>query len=277
MRSEAENPGEGQKPEVKAGKRPALSWGKDISELMKTAHFPDEERPEQGGEKNDAERFPRIHRHENGRTAGRHTDLPLSESENADDGGSDAASRSDTDEIRRARQKALDLLTDMDRTEAQLREKLRRKEFSSGAVDDAIAYVKRFGYINDTHYADHYLEVYRDRKSRRRILYDLQKKGLSKEVIDGAFEKAGWYDERPLIRELAEKKAKTLDLGDPKDLRRLASYLGRLGFSGQDIYAVLDEMRREDHSSLRRSPKITPRSCKRRGEAEEDGVCPIPP
>ena len=41
MRSEAENPGEGQKPEAKAGKRPALSWGKDISELMKTAHFPD--------------------------------------------------------------------------------------------------------------------------------------------------------------------------------------------------------------------------------------------
>lgn len=79
MRSEAENPGEGQKPEAKAGKRPALSWGKDISELMKTAHFPDEERPEQGGEKNDAERFPRIHRHENGRTAHRSAVIRIGE------------------------------------------------------------------------------------------------------------------------------------------------------------------------------------------------------
>ena len=222
-------------------KKTALSWGKDISELTGAAHVPDEQRSERCEEETKLTRIPGESRNGGSGMPGRCTDVPLAH-EGAAPG--DGAPRNDTDENRRARQKALDLLADMDRTEAQLREKLRRKEFSSGAVDDAIAYVKRFGYINDVHYADHYLEVCRSRKSRRRILYDLQKKGLSKEIIDDAFERAGWYDERPLIRELAEKKARTLDFSDPKDVRRLASYLGRLGFSGQDIYSVLDEMRR---------------------------------
>lgn len=231
MRNRAENQGENRKSHGEAGDHPALSWGRNISELLRD-HCGDieTEKPDQRACQNGPE------------AVSAHSE----DEESSETGDGPAIQNGDRDEIRRARQKALDLLTDMDRTEAQLREKLRRKEFSAGAVDDAIAYVKRFGYINDTHYADHYIEVYRSRKSRRRILYDLQKKGLSKEVIDGAFEKVGWYDERPLIRELAEKKARLLDLSDPKGVRRLTSYLGRLGFSGQDIYAVLDEMRRKE-------------------------------
>ncbi|MGN0254378.1 MAG: regulatory protein RecX [Chordicoccus sp.] len=227
MRNRAENQGENRKSHGEAGDHPALSWGRDISELLRD-HCGDMETA--GSDQNGSG----------------DVSADSEDEESSETGDGPATQNGDRDEIRRARQKALDLLADMDRTEAQLREKLRRKEFSAGAVDDAIAYVKRFGYINDTHYADHYIEVYRSRKSRRRILYDLQKKGLSKEVIDGAFEKVGWYDERPLIRELAEKKARSLDLSDPKGVRRLTSYLGRLGFSGQDIYAVLDEMKRSD-------------------------------
>ncbi|MBQ6377003.1 MAG: regulatory protein RecX, partial [Lachnospiraceae bacterium] len=49
----------------------------------------------------------------------------------------------------RARKTALVLLTDMDRTEMQLLEKLRKAGFSEEVVRDAVEYVRGFGYIND--------------------------------------------------------------------------------------------------------------------------------
>ena len=49
----------------------------------------------------------------------------------------------------RARKKAMRLLEHMDRTEKGLTDKLRQAEFSPEAVEDALAYVKSYGYIND--------------------------------------------------------------------------------------------------------------------------------
>ena len=53
------------------------------------------------------------------------------------------------EQLRQAKLKALRLLERIDRTEAQLREKLLQAEFDSEMVEKAIAYVKSFGYIND--------------------------------------------------------------------------------------------------------------------------------
>ena len=46
----------------------------------------------------------------------------------------------------------------MDRTEAQLREKLLQAEFSPELVEEAVAYVKSFGYIDDERYVRNYIE-----------------------------------------------------------------------------------------------------------------------
>ena len=51
------------------------------------------------------------------------------------------------EQLRQAKLKALRLLERMDRTEAQLREKLLQAEFDPEMVEKAIAYVKSFGYI----------------------------------------------------------------------------------------------------------------------------------
>ncbi|MDO4619719.1 MAG: regulatory protein RecX [Lachnospiraceae bacterium] len=146
----------------------------------------------------------------------------------------------------RARKKALVLLTDMDRTEAQLLEKLQKAGFSEAACEDAIRYVKGFGYVDDVRYADHYIEIRKQNYSRRRISNDLtEKKKLSRQEVYDAMERAGDWDERPLIRRLAEKKLRNLDLTDPADYRRVTAYLARQGFSASDIYAVMDELREE--------------------------------
>lgn len=145
------------------------------------------------------------------------------------------------DELTRAKKRALYLLTDMDRTEAQLYEKLKKTGYSEETIAKAMAYVKGYGYINDEKYAAHYLEVMQESRSKLRIRMDLQKKGVPKDIIDETFSLYGDYDERPLIRRLAAKKMRTLPSDDPKSKQKVAAFLGRKGFRSHDIYEVLGE------------------------------------
>ena len=69
--------------------------------------------------------------------------------------------------LKRAKLRAMHLLNDMWRTEAQLREKLTRNEYPADIVEAAISYVKSFGYINDYEYARSFIE---SRKERKRII-----------------------------------------------------------------------------------------------------------
>lgn len=57
-------------------------------------------------------------------------------------------------------------------------------------VEAAISYVKSFGYINDYEYARSFIESRKERKSRREIYMQLVGKGVSRELIDEAFEES---------------------------------------------------------------------------------------
>ena len=146
------------------------------------------------------------------------------------------------EELTRAKKRALYILTDSDRTEKQLREKLEKTGYSEEVIAETLKYVKGFGYINDRKYAVRYIEYYRERRSEKRLRYDLLKKGVSSDVIEEAFEEAGEWDERGQIRDFAEKKLSGMDPDDPKTYRRVASFLAGRGYRGDDIAAVLREL-----------------------------------
>lgn len=150
------------------------------------------------------------------------------------------------DELTKAKKKALDLLTDMDRTEKQLYDKLKKAGFSEEITAGAMAYVKGFGYLNDRRYAEKYIEIYSRKRSRRRILMDLKEKGVPSDIIDQVLDELGSWDERPLMRTLAEKKLRSLPEGDAGNYRKVAAFLGRQGFSTGDIISVCGELCRYD-------------------------------
>lgn len=141
----------------------------------------------------------------------------------------------------RACRKALALLSDMDRTEKELREKLKKNGFTEEAAEEAVSYVKRLHYLDDGRYARGYILSRQTRQSRARIEYDLRRKGVPEEEIRAAFEENGTEDEKGLIRELAEKKLRTL-AGDPKARQKLGAFLTRKGFRMSDVISVLGEI-----------------------------------
>ena len=88
------------------------------------------------------------------------------------------------EESRKAKLRALKILTRMDKTEQELEDALNRAGFSPEAVREAMDYVRSFGYLNDANYARKYVECYKDRKSRQKIRFDLMRKGIGKELVD---------------------------------------------------------------------------------------------
>ena len=148
-------------------------------------------------------------------------------------------------EQQQARRKALRLLEHMDRTERGLTDRLRQAGFSEKAAEDAVSYVREFGYINDERYAFNYIMYRIHDKSRQKIFQELQQKGVDRQTIQSAWEEAEELetpDERALLCQMIEKKYEPGAELDEREMRRLYGYLARRGFRSGDIFSVLEEM-----------------------------------
>ena len=142
--------------------------------------------------------------------------------------------------LRQAKVKAMRLLEHMDRTEEQLRQKLKQKAYPDEAIDAAISYVKSFGYINDKRYAQCYVLGRQKTKSKREIYASLCQKGVSRETVEETLEQ-GYenYDEVETIRAIVEKKhGSSTDCTDAEK-KKLYQYLLRRGFRNEDIRQVI--------------------------------------
>ena len=144
---------------------------------------------------------------------------------------------------KRAKLRAMHLLEAMDRTESGLRSKLKDNGYPDTAIDRAIDYVKSFGYINDERYASNFIECRKDTKSRREIYALLLRKGIDKDIMDTAFEKAyDGYEDGAAIKRLIEKKHVDVSTASREELSKLYGYLGRKGFSYEDIRKVVQSL-----------------------------------
>ena len=142
--------------------------------------------------------------------------------------------------LKRAKLRALHLLSDMDRTENALREKLRLGLYPQEIIDAAVEYVRSFGYLNDARYAENFVRSRQGMKSRREIRAQLLQKGVPSEMIEDAFEACGEEGgEADAIRRLLEKKRFDPVCADEREIQRLYGYLARKGFSYETVRQVI--------------------------------------
>ena len=137
------------------------------------------------------------------------------------------------------------LLEHMDRTEKGLSDRLRQAGFSEEAAEDAMNYVRSYGYLNDQRYAVNYISFRMGTKSRQKIFQELAGKGIDRQTALAAWEEAAEVeepDELAVLRTTVEKKYQPDTVLDEKEMRRLQGFLLRRGFSYGDIFHVLEEM-----------------------------------
>ena len=144
------------------------------------------------------------------------------------------------DEVRRAKLRALHLLTAMDRTEAKLREKL-QTSYCEEAVETAIDYVKTYGYLDDERYVRVYIESKSRTKSRKQIEQELIfNKGVSKEAVERGFEQAQMADITEVIQRYMQKKKIDPRNCEYEQKQKFFAYMMRKGFQIDDLKKVFD-------------------------------------
>lgn len=144
--------------------------------------------------------------------------------------------------IKRAKLRAMHLLNDMDRTESQLRTKLRQSCYTEDVVEAALAYVKSFGYIDDLDYAKRYIQNRQNQKSKRELCAQLVGKGIERELIELAMEECytGEDDEIEAIRRLAAKRKYHFRDATREEQQKQMAYFMRKGFSYENIRRALE-------------------------------------
>lgn len=144
------------------------------------------------------------------------------------------------DEIRRAKLRALHLLTAMDRTEANLREKL-LASYGEEAAEIAVEYVKSYGYLDDERFVKNYIESKSRTKSRRQIEQELIcRKGVSREAVERGFENAQMADITEVIEKYMQKRKIDPKNCDPEQKQKFFAYMMRKGFQIEDLKKVFD-------------------------------------
>lgn len=135
---------------------------------------------------------------------------------------------------KRARERAVNILKSSDKTELELRRKLREGFYPEEAIDSAVRKLKDYHYVDDESYAERYVETQGSKKSRRQLSFDLERKGIDRETISRLLEENP-VDEETQIRAFLRRKHYEPGQMEPKEVARLTAALGRKGFSFASI------------------------------------------
>ena len=134
-----------------------------------------------------------------------------------------------------------------DRTTLEVKKQLKKKGYTEEVIQTAIQKAVDSKVLDDERYCDNF--VYSRLNSSKpdgpqKITALLMSKGISKSLIQ---EKISYYldhnNEKDKIRQLIEKKLKTLSYKNKFDLKsKLFRYIGQKGFNIDDVIVVIDDV-----------------------------------
>lgn len=133
----------------------------------------------------------------------------------------------------KAYMRSLDMLSRRARSEWELRDYLRRKDYEPDVIDQIITRLKKSQYIDDYNFAKAWVDNRRLLKatSKRKLSQELKQKRVEQSVIDGVLAEDD-TDELAVIRELIVKKRTQSRYQDDQ---KLIAYLLRQGFGYGDV------------------------------------------
>lgn len=124
---------------------------------------------------------------------------------------------------------------------ADIRGKILRQGFSPEDADRMIAYLQRNKYIDHSRYARAYAvdKVRFSGWGRMKVRLGLRAKGMEDSVIAQALDCIPDADYEDSLRKAMEAKARSLDLNEVKDRRKLYRHLASRGFESQLIISAM--------------------------------------
>ena len=153
--------------------------------------------------------------------------------------------KSNLEPLQKAKNYAFLLLKFRPRSEKEIYQRLKKKKFDPGIINQTLAFLKDKGFINDSDFTRLWIESRLKRPlGLRRIRQELNLKGIDKQIIDSRIEEIKKsYSEEGLVTKICQEKFDKLKNIEPqKAKRRIYAYLLRRGFSPEVIIDAINNL-----------------------------------
>lgn len=136
--------------------------------------------------------------------------------------------------------RALDLVSRRPRSQREIRDYAFRKQWTKANTDRVIDRLLERGYLDDAKFAEIFVRSRANLRnySTRRMKLELQKKGISSDIIDQVLSESDDFDENVALKNLIAKKQNRYD-----DEQKLIAYLARQGFNYDSIRMALNQQK----------------------------------
>ena len=143
-----------------------------------------------------------------------------------------------------ARDYALKVIGFKDRTEKEIREKLTQKGYDEIIIEDETEFLKSYGFINDSRYAERFTHdaINIKKWGKARIKTELLRKGIDREIIENTIEDIFSELEDDRIFTEMQKRFKNSDFSNMKERTRIFNFYLRRGFSPDEIKGAMNRM-----------------------------------
>ena len=131
------------------------------------------------------------------------------------------------------------------KTKKQLKEYLKSKGYLEESIDKAINKLEDYGYIDDSVFAESFIQTYKNKKGNKKLRFELLSKGVAREIIDEKLEQLVSEEEATEICKNILKKYLKNKVFDAKTKNKAYAHLINKGFGSEIALKVLSEVKDE--------------------------------
>ena len=138
------------------------------------------------------------------------------------------------DEVRKAFNKALNYLGFRMRSEGEVRQKLKDKEFGEAVIDEAVKKLYSHNFLDDRAFSEALMQTQMKtgKKGPRAIQQDMQKKGIDKQMQKDVLDSYSEEEQLEIAKGLAEKIAAKEKMKTPSQIQqKISDTLMRKGYN----------------------------------------------
>jgi regulatory protein len=149
--------------------------------------------------------------------------------------------------VRKARERALGLISYRDRSKDEVRRRLVGSDFPEDVVLEVVEQLSNVELLDDDKFSRDWVKARTQSKpmGRARLSSELRSRGVDKETVENALSCLDETAEYRLAHELAVRRLDKMDRGDPSLRKKLASFLARRGFGWGIVGEVMESLRSE--------------------------------
>ena len=148
------------------------------------------------------------------------------------------------DDKGKALSKAIKYMGSSMKSAYQIRDYLKRKQYSPEIIDYVIDKMMEYKYLDDEAYARAYISAYSSRYGKLKLIQALKSKGVSDKIIDNVFAEEGLISDNT-IDKVASKYLKNKEI-NRDSLMKLSRFLYSRGYEFDQIRGYIDSLKQSD-------------------------------